>query len=135
MLKNKKGIAIETAVFMMIVIFALCTLIVTITLYSRQHSIKANNDFINRVNLDKVGEKFIAALNAALKENNDADSFDFDGKVYSIISDGNERILTVYDDNGKVVLNVVAEPDGGNYTIKRWSCFEKASETSANPGE
>ncbi|MBO4861134.1 MAG: hypothetical protein J5530_06280 [Clostridia bacterium] len=129
MLKNKKGIAIETAVFMMIIIFALCTLIVTITLYSRQHSIKANNDFINRVNLDKVGEKFIAAL-----RNNDADSFAFDGK-YSIISDGNERILTVYDDNGKVVLNVVAEPDGGNYIIKRWSCFEKASETPADQGE
>ncbi len=131
MLKNKKGIAIETAVFMMIVIFALCTLIVTITLYSRQHSIKANNDFINRVNLDQVGESFIAAL----RKNNNADSFVIDEKVYSIISDGNERILTVYDDNGKVVLNVVAEPDGGNYTIKRWSCFEEVSVSSANPGE
>ena len=134
MLKNKKGIAIETAVFMMIIIFALCTLIVTITLYSRQHVERSKNDFAEQVEIDQIGEQFIGTLHGTIG------SIEYEG-YYTIEDVDNYHILTVYDDNGKVILNVVAETSNNAGTInktvniKRWSCFEEVSATPADPGE
>ena len=120
MLKNKKGIAIETAVFMMIIIFALCTLIVTITLYSRQHVERAKNDFAERVKIDSIGEQILIG-NSTNQEG------------YNVEKQGNSYI--VRDSKGDVVLNIVVEEEGENFIIKRWSCFEEVSVSSANPGE
>jgi hypothetical protein len=125
MLKNKKGIAIETAVFMMIIIFALCTLIVTITLYSRQHVERAKNDFAERVKIDSIGEKIYESV----CENSTLDT----QEGYNVEKQGNSYI--VRDSKGDVVLNIVVEKEGENFIIKRWSCFEEVSVSSANPGE
>ncbi|MBQ6043826.1 MAG: hypothetical protein IJL41_06790 [Clostridia bacterium] len=122
MLKNKKGIAIETAVFMMIIIFALCTLIVTITLYSRQHVERAKNDFAERVKIDSIGEQILIGVSTTQEG-------------YNVEKQGNSYI--VRDSKGDVVLNIVVEKEGDNdnFIIKRWSCFEEVSVSSADQGE
>ncbi|MBO7400833.1 MAG: hypothetical protein J6U75_06465, partial [Clostridia bacterium] len=52
---------------------------------------------------------------------------------YYVEKQGNSYI--VRDSKGDVVLNIVVEKEGNNFIIKRWSCFEKASETPAVRGE
>ena len=116
MLRNKRGVAIETAVFMMVVIFAMCTLILTVTLFSRHHTLESNDAFTEQVSLDDLGEDFIKGIPEGLtdprfNENN-------------VRINGNEYTLTVRDPDGKVLLNVVAEWDGAHVEIKRWSRFE-----------
>lgn len=61
-LKNKKGIAIEMAVVFMLVVFLLCMVIMTMSMYVSSQSGKFVNDSKARALFDEVGERFIGLI-------------------------------------------------------------------------
>ena len=66
--KSKKGIAIETAILALVVIFSLCFLVTSLTLVGH-YQVQIESSFILKdVELDQIGEDFI----------NDRENFDVD---------------------------------------------------------
>lgn len=98
---RKRGVAIEMALSMLVVVFALCTLLVTLAAYSRTDNTKQNRAFADSVAVDQIGEDFLAALNTAV-QNGTQSEFDFDnnGGMYTttvdVTTDGTIYILRVY---------------------------------------
>lgn len=61
---NKRGIAIETAIYMMFIITALCLLLTTILFTSNMQAKKTTKDFAEKLTVNAVGEDLLFALNA-----------------------------------------------------------------------
>ena len=55
---SRRGVALETAMFMMIVVFSLCTLLVMFAMISRKEIMTSNKSFQDQVILDQIGEDF-----------------------------------------------------------------------------
>jgi len=70
-LKNKKGVALEMAIVMMVLVFALTSAMLTASLASRRLVNKCNEEFVFESELDAVGEAFIAS--------NDKQNFTYEG--------------------------------------------------------
>ena len=62
---RRRGVAIEMALAALVVVFALCTLLVTLSAYSRTDNTKQNRAFADSVALDQIGEDFLTALETA----------------------------------------------------------------------
>lgn len=63
-LKNKKGIALESAIIFMVSIFTFCFLLSSLTLLGHSQA-KINNIYIeNNLECDQLGEQFISYVNA-----------------------------------------------------------------------
>ncbi len=123
MRNNNKGIAIETALFMMVIVFALCTLLLTFALYSRNQSKVVNNQFESLLLTDQIGEDFYYSV----KNNEPMDTGSYTGRSVTINEDennNNKKTLIVIDSNtGKHLLTVVIEKNGTDINILRWSRF------------
>ena len=107
-LKNKRGVAIENAILFMIVVFFLCTLITSVTLIGHYQVKIENLSLIQDVNVEQVGEDFIAGENLDQKYNKEI------GKSYyaDVEVENNIHILRVWhknDTDKKVLLYVEAE--------------------------
>lgn len=61
---NKRGIAIETAIYMMFIITALCLLLTTILFTSNMQAKRTTKDFAEKLTVNAVGEDLFYALNA-----------------------------------------------------------------------
>ena len=92
-LKDRRGIAIETALLFMMVIFSLCALITTVAIIGRRQTKFENNMLVYKVEVDQIGEDFIYCI-----ENN-KNIKDLEAK-YSAYT------LDVIDDNNIVTLTV-----------------------------
>ena len=113
-LKNKKGIALENAIMFMMVIFALCILIATLTLighYQKEIEVVTLN---NKLELDQIGESFCEHIANDKK----AEDFVFNPSDYGLDSynknydcDPKNNTLTVKAGN-TVVLYVAVNEDG-----------------------
>lgn len=64
-LKDRRGIAIETAVLFMLVIFSLCALITTVAIIGRHQTELENKILLLEVEVDGIGEDFVAALSSS----------------------------------------------------------------------
>ena len=118
-LKDKRGIAIETALLFMLVIFSLCALITSVATIGRKQSQLENRVFTNEVEIDQIGEDFIAYLAAG----KDSD-FAVAGEKYdSTVVDKEENIsaLTLTKKgSSSVVLYIEAEKTDAGVNILRW---------------
>jgi|GEM_PF-3995601 len=70
-LKNKKGVALEMAIVMMILVFAMTSIMLTAALTSKKFNQEKNDLLSFRSELDAVGEAFIAS--------NDKQNFTYEG--------------------------------------------------------
>ena len=117
-LKDKRGIAIETALLFMLVIFSLCALITSVATIGR-HQAKLESDvLVADVLIDQIGEDFIDYL--AGGEESD---FDAAGEKYDCKVDKEENISTLTltkRGTESVVLYIEAEKTGAEVKILRW---------------
>ena len=121
MLRNKRGIAIETALFMMVVVFALCTLLLTFALYSRNQNVIANDRFESLALTEQIGEDFYYSV----KNNESMDTGAYTDRSVTVSEEADIITLVVTDsNNGDHLLTVVIlRKDGGDVSILRWSRF------------
>jgi hypothetical protein len=121
-LKNKKGIALETAIWFMLAIAALSTLLISLSLIGN-YQIKIEKMALQRkVEVDQIGEIYISYLETHPTESevvfpNDA----YDTGKYRV--QANSTSLTVYRNNGSStpLLYVEAERGGnGTVIVKTW---------------
>ena len=89
-LKSKRGVAIENAILFIIVIFMLCALLSSITLIAHYQFKIDNTVLANDVDLDQIGEDFIAFLESG---ETDFDNF-LRNNVYKDKETDYERIYT-----------------------------------------
>lgn len=62
--KHNKGIAIESAMGFMVVIFALCSIIITFSLSMRSKSKKTTDEVSLGFSVDQIGENFVQGLHS-----------------------------------------------------------------------
>ena len=97
---NRRGMAIEMAMAMMIIVFSLCALMTTVVTVSRKQTNIATARFTQTAQVDAIGEKFVK----------DPDSFQYTGTEYECDTSV-QKTLTVSKD-GKTLLTVVVDGSG-----------------------
>ena len=97
---NRRGMAIEMAMAMMIIVFSLCALMTTVVTVSRKQTNIATARFTQTAQVDAIGEKFVK----------DPDSFQYTGTEYECDTSV-QNTLTVSKD-GKTLLTVVVDGSG-----------------------
>lgn len=109
---NKKGIALETAIVFLVVIFSFCTLVSTTALVGSKQGKIEKIRIENKAKLDQIGEDFIAGK---LKEN-------YQG--FTVKSSGDKLTLQVWygsEASQDADLTVVLEKGAGDkVTVKQW---------------
>ena len=114
LIKNKKGIALESAILFMVVIFSLSTLICLMSLTGHNQTIYDNKNFLNHVSVEQVGEDFLLYVQGGAQ----TPMPQYEKFNYEI--DGNS--ITVYDKaSGNVRLYVEASLGAdGRAVIETW---------------
>lgn len=123
---NKKGVAIETAMFMMIVVFSLCTLLVMFAMISRKQIITSNNEFQTQTHIDQIGEDFCYYVRTYDEASPSEFSCRYPGEYYTLCTRNGNVFTLVLRESGKYthVLSLVIEKEDAGIIIKRWSQFE-----------
>ena len=116
-LKNdRRGVALEMAIILLVLTFALSTLVLTTSLLQHSKKVKAENEMPQTVALEQIGQSFCAGIAAGQVP----DQWHGTYLGYSITVDG--LTLTVSQkDSGTVLLTVVLQQEGTNFTVVRWS--------------
>ena len=60
LLKDKKGMAIESAIIFMIIIFSFCALLSSLTLWGHYQTKLDNTVLLNKVTVEQIGEDFLS---------------------------------------------------------------------------
>lgn len=113
-LKNRRGIAIESAITFMVIIFAMVTIIGAVAAVSSLDRRRADSGFAENVTIENIGEAF--AQNPG--EYTDGESNGFMTKKTA--NDANGFTLTVTKGEN-VVLVVKTNKDG---KVIRWSSYD-----------
>ncbi len=116
--KSKKGIAIETAILSIIVIFSLCFLVTSLTLVGH-YQVQIESAFIlNDAKLDQIGEDFIAdPENFSVNDYNDKNGF------YCEVNAEKTQLIAWYSDKKtKKILEVeiTKDDEGKTEKITKW---------------
>ena len=121
---SKRGVAIETAMFMMVVVFSLCTLLVMFAMISRKEIITSNRSFQDQVQIDQIGEDFCHYV----KNYSDGDVFtySYSDQYYAFCTHDENVFKMTLRKNGKYthVLSVEVEKTDDTVKVLRWSQFE-----------
>lgn len=113
-LKGRRGIAIESAITFMVIIFAMVTIIGTVAAFSSLDRRRADSDFAENVIIENIGEQF--AKNPGGYAVGEANGFKTEKTGYS----ENGYTLTVKKGEN-VVLVVKTNKDG---KVIRWSNYD-----------
>jgi hypothetical protein len=114
-LKSKRGIALESAVLFMLIIFSLCALLTSLSLIGHYQIKIEKTVLLNDVEIDQIGEDYLASLKSG------EEKFTESYENYEYKVDGNA--LTVWrknDREGVAVLYVEAEVNGEQVDVLKW---------------
>lgn len=109
-LKSKRGMAIETAIAFMLVIFMLCALLTSLTLIGHYQTKIEKITFLRSVEIDQIGEDYLAG---AQKADFTPENFKPENENYDCTA--TENTLTVWrksDETKKTVLYVQIDNNG-----------------------
>lgn len=113
-LKNRRGIAIESAITFMVIIFAMVTIIGTVAAFSSLDRRRADSDFAENVIIENIGEQF--AKNPGKYAACETNGFTTEK------TDNSENGYTLTVKKGEnVVLVVKTNKDG---KVIRWSNYD-----------
>lgn len=113
-LKNKRGIALENAILFMLVIFMLCTLLISMALVGNYQVQGEKKIFLAEVEIDQIGEDYLASVKAG-------DVFDETYEKYAYEVEGNALcVWRKNDDKKTAVLFVEAELADGEVSVISW---------------
>ena len=120
-LKDKRGIAIETALLFMLVIFSLCALITSVATIGRRQAKLESDVLVSDALIDQIGEDFIAYLAVGEESDFDADNEKYDSTVVVVDKEKNISALTLTKKgSSSVVLYIEAEKTDAGVKILRW---------------
>lgn len=96
---NRRGMAIEMAMAMMIIVFSLCALMTTVVTVSRKQTNIATARFTQTAQVDALGEQFV---NGKIPT---SDIFDCEvnGNILTVSKDGKTLLTVVVDGSGKII--------------------------------
>ena len=111
-LKCKRGVAIENAIVFMIITFALCTLLIAVTLTGHYQMQLGNVSLLRDVDIDQIGEEFLSSVrnedhpfDESSLEKNYSCEIDVDNENTLIVSRRNKTVLYVkVDYSGNVIM-------------------------------
>ena len=114
-LKNlKKGIAIELAIYVMVIVVGLSSLLVSVTIFNKNSSVDMKNTVSERLLLDQIGESFVVAV----KEEKNLDEWKQNVDGYTADISGTQLVLK--DSLGIVKLSIKLENYLNGYKITEW---------------
>ncbi len=114
-IKNlKKGIAIELAIYVMVIVVGLSALLVSVTIINKNNSVDMAKSVNERVCLDQIGESFVLAV----KEEKNLDEWKQNVGGYTADINGTQLVLK--DSSGIVKLSVKLENYLNGYKITEW---------------
>ena len=114
--KSKKGIALETAILFLIIIFSFCAMLTSMSIIGHYQAKIEKNNFLNYVELEQIGEDYLSFLRSGKTE------FFVGNEKYGC--EIRENALCVWlknDDEKAVILYVDAEYTDGQMHIYEWS--------------
>ncbi|MBR6682574.1 MAG: hypothetical protein IKL40_06290 [Clostridia bacterium] len=116
----RKGVAIELALVLLVLIFALCSLLVSLAVIQSKTAEQNNNDLSERLILDNIAESFCGAVASGTIQKWTADSDDYASEVEQ---SGDGYTLKLYETNGEDnVLTVTLEKseEHNGYRVTMW---------------
>lgn len=115
LLRDRRGIAMEMAMMVMVVTIALGTLMVTVALMQDNSTRSITRRFDEKLELEQIGEDFCAHV---VNKNEMPSYEDYD---VSVSEDGDASTLTVKKKGGgDVLMTVSVKSDSGKYEIVQW---------------
>lgn len=121
--RHDRGVAIEMALSMMVMVFAMCTLLLTFALSSRSENKRLNAAFEQSAELDRIGEDFLYQVR---QTGFNADGYSPDSTTYAaeVKQENNAYTLTVTRTGGtNPVLTVKVEKQGNTWKVTEWTQF------------
>lgn len=113
--KDRRGMAMEMAMLVMVVTFALGTLMVTVALMQNNSVSAIKKDFNEKVELEQIGENFCKQV--ATGNINAAGLSD----IYDVSIDEEELILVAKKkDSGDVAMTIDIDVKDKTYEIIKW---------------
>ncbi len=113
-LKSKRGMALENAILFMLIIFILCTLLISMALVGNYQVKKEKTVLLADVELEQIGEDYLASIRAG-------ENFDENYNKYDYSVEGNALCVWRNADSKKtVVLFVEAELTDGELDVISW---------------
>ena len=117
--KDKRGVALETAIVFMLVMFSFCSIVFIISYKEKVRDLFGNDSMAIPFEIEQIGENFYDAC-----LNGEATTFDFENEKYGgevDTTDPSKYNLTVVDKESlKIVLEVSVNMD--TLKISSW-CF------------
>lgn len=110
--RSKKGAAMELAVMLLVITFALSSLVMTVSLLMHQKGNYALVDGQRHIVMEQIGRQFLDKPDRADWEEH------FDPQKYQITPNG--LTLTVRDGAGNTLLTVELKEVDGTYTVMKW---------------
>ncbi len=111
LLSNKKGVAIELAILVMLIVVSLSALLVSVSIINKKASNDLSLDIKERLYLDQIGQSYISAQNRLEWSPSDSD--------YTISEISQEKLVLV-DSQGKVKLSIKLQAYSDGYKITEW---------------
>ena len=113
--KDRRGMAMEMAMLVMVVTFALGTLMVTVALMQNNSVSAIQKDFNEKVELEQIGENFckqVATVNINAAGLSD---------IYDVSIDEEELILVAKKkDSGDIAMTIDIDVKDNTYEIVKW---------------
>lgn len=116
---DRKGIAMESAILFMVVIFSLCTLLLSVSLIGRTQTRIDKNLALSQVGQEQMGENFLIALQ------NGEPPATYETEKYACTTattpEGRYTLTVRLKDTNATVLYVEAAKEGDTVRVHRWS--------------
>ena len=111
---NKRGIAIELALLVMIIVVSLTALVVSISVFNRNTTDKLSQDIKDRTQLDQIGQSYVLAVKQS------ADLEVWKQNIQGYTAQVSNLQLALVDSQGNVKLSVKLENYQNGYKITEW---------------
>jgi hypothetical protein len=133
-LKNKKGFAMETAIWFMLLISALCFLMTSVAIYGHYQTKFEQSELWQEALIDQIGEDYLASIKAGKACDSaygfQADSHITNGGYYGggqycySLQDNVFRVWRAGDRNKKIILYVESSESNGEIVVNAWRYSE-----------
>lgn len=116
-LKSRRGAALEMAIMMSVVMFALSTLVLTTALLQHGRKIRAERSMTQGMVLDQIGEDFCDSV-----ARNTGDTWQTPYKEdYNIVVMGKTLLVTKIDSDELLLRVVLTQTAADRYTVTEWT--------------
>ncbi len=115
LLSNKKGMAIELAMLVMLIVVGLSALLVSVSILNKKASNDLSLEIKERLVLDQIGQSFVVAVKD--KTLSEWEMVIPDGYSANV---SNETELSLVDSQGNVKLSIKLQAYSDGYKITEW---------------